>query len=60
MPESPDRMTMALSDAQAEIERLRSALSALVDALAENDEDGLTEFAEPMIAARAALAEGEK
>lgn len=39
----------------AEIERLRAALSGLVNALAANDEDGLTEFAEPMCAARAAL-----
>lgn len=34
---------------------LRSALQGLVDALAVNDEDGLTEFADVMCAARAAL-----
>lgn len=34
---------------------VRDALQGLVDALAANDEDGLTEFAEPMCAARAAL-----
>ena len=39
----------------AQRETLRSALQGLVDALAANDEDGLTEFAEPMAAARAAL-----
>lgn len=43
--------------AAAEIVRLRGALSGLVDALAANDEDGLTEFAEPMTKARAALRE---
>ena len=40
---------------EAENKRLRSALQGLVDSLAANDEDGLTEFAEPMAAARAAL-----
>lgn len=35
---------------------VRDALRGLVDALAANDEDGLTEFAEPMTKARAALA----
>lgn len=39
----------------AKIGVLRAALQGLVDALAANDEDGLTEFAEPMTAARAAL-----
>lgn len=38
-----------------ESQKLRVALQGLVDALAANDEDGLTEFAEPMTAARAAL-----
>jgi hypothetical protein len=42
---------------QAENKRLRAALRGLVDALAANDEDGLTEFAPQMQAARAALAE---
>lgn len=34
---------------------LYGALDALVSSLSSNDEDGLTEFAEPMCAARAAL-----
>ena len=34
---------------------LREGLSALVDSLSENDQDGLTDLAEPMVAARAAL-----
>lgn len=38
-----------------EIKQLRAALNGLVDALAANDEDGLTEFAPQMQAARAAL-----
>lgn len=49
---------LRLADAKtllAEVDRLHAALSGLVEALAENDEDGLTEFAEPMCAARAAL-----
>lgn len=41
---------------------LAEALEALVASLSVNDEDGLTEFAEPMVAARAAIAaaRGEK
>ena len=43
----------ALCDAAAKAKNLRAALYGLVDALAANNEDGLTEFAEPMTAARA-------
>lgn len=35
--------------------RLRAALQGLVNALAANDEDGLTEFADVMVTARKAL-----
>ncbi len=35
---------------------LLEVLEALVSTLSANDEDGLTEFAEPMVAARAAIA----
>jgi hypothetical protein len=35
--------------------KMRDALRDLVDALSENDEDGLTEFAPQMAAARAVL-----
>lgn len=48
---------MGLQDGLTKTRKLRAALQGLVDALAANDEDGLTEFAEPMCAARAALKE---
>lgn len=46
--------------AAAEIDLLATALRGLVDALAANDEDGLTEFADVMVAARSALSETRK
>lgn len=46
--------------AAAEIDLLGDALRGLVDALAANDEDGLTEFAPQMQAARSALLETRK
>lgn len=49
-----------LQDGLAAARNVRAALQALVDALAANDEDGLTEFAEPMTAARKALADFTK
>ena len=46
--------------AATEIDLLMGALRNLVDALAENDEDGLTEFAPQMQTARSALLETER
>jgi Lar family restriction alleviation protein len=41
---------------QAHAARLLAALEGLVDALAANDEDGMTEFADVMVNARRAIA----
>lgn len=49
-------MADRFESAAAEIVRLRSGLTHLLESLSENDQDGLTEFAEPVCAARAALA----
>jgi hypothetical protein len=46
----------SLLNARAAGPELLSALQGLVSALAANDEDGLTEFADVMVAARAAIA----
>lgn len=49
-------MADRFESAAAEIADLRAALTGLVDGLAEEDQDGLTEFAPQMTAARKALA----
>lgn len=47
-------------DLLAERDALRSALANLLDSLSLSDEDGLMEYAEPVIAARAALAGSDR
>jgi len=51
---SPPRCPTCRRDYRADAE-VRAALQARVDALAANDEDGLTECADVMVRARAAL-----
>jgi len=55
MSGASDPYECGLQDGLATCRKVRAALQALVDALAANDEDGLTEFADVMTAARAAL-----